>query len=231
LENLTDCEPGLPRDQAVRRSLVGAHLLIGAAGGTFLSLADPPEWAHAFAEGCVNEHTWPVLLGHVVLSSPIIVADNATIAPESQGDMFDGTEIDEILSLRTIALTDEEKAEARATDPRAAAIMDRLDSMPAEVWERLHGAIRSLRPVGPDTSHAIIAGTSVGPGRTVRLHPAGGDAQDMFLDGRTAVVETVLHDLDGNTHVAVSVEDDPRSEMLQSQGRFFYFRPDEVEPL
>jgi hypothetical protein len=231
VENLTEIEPGLPRDEAVRRSLVGAHLLIGAAGGTFLSLADPPEWARAFAEGCVNEHTWPVLLDDVVLSSPIILADHATVAPESQGDMFDGTEIDEILSLRTIALTDEEKAEARATDPRAAAIMDRLDSMPAEVWERLHGAIRSLRALGPDTSLATVAGASVGPGRRVRLHPAGGDAQDMFLDGRTAVVETVLDDLDGNTHVAVSIEDDPRTEMLHSQGRFFYFRPDEIEPL
>ena len=228
VENLTDCEPGLPRPQALRRSLVGAHLLIGAAGGTFLSLADPPEWARPFAEGCVNEHTWPVLLGNVVLSSPIILADHATVAPESQGDMFDGTEIDEILSLRTLALTDEEKAEARATDPRAAALMDRVDSMPPEVWGRLHGAIRSLNRVAPT---AAAAGASVGPGRRVRLHPAGGDAQDMFLDGRVAVVETVLEDLDGHTHVAVSVEDDPRTEMLQSQGRFFYFRPDEVEPL
>jgi hypothetical protein len=231
VENLTDCEPGLPRDEAVRRSLVGAHLLIAARGGSFLSLADPPEWARTFAEGCVNESTWPVLLGNVVLSSPIIVADHATVAPESQGDMFDGTEIDEILSLRTIALTEEEKAEARATDPRAAAILDRLDSMPAEVWERLHGAIRSLRAVEPDTSHTTIAGTSVGRGRRVRLHPSGGDAQDMFLDGRTAVVEAVLDDFDGNVHVAVIIDDDPRSEMLQSQGRFFYFRPDEVEPL
>jgi hypothetical protein len=231
VENLTHCAPGLPREQAVRRSLVGAHLLIACDTGSFLSLTDPPEWAQTFAEGCVNENTWPVLLGNVVLSSPIILADHSTVAPESQGDMFDGTEIDEILSLRTIALTDEEKAAARATDPRAAAIIDRLDSMPAEVWERLHGAIRSLRAVGPDTSHTTIAGTSVGPGRRVRLHPAGGDAQDMFLDGRTAVVETVLDDLDGNTHVAVNIEDDPRMEMLHSQGRFFYFRPDEVEPL
>ena len=231
VENLTDCEPGRPRPQALRRSLVGCHLLIGATGGTFLSLADPPEWARPFAEGCVNQHTWPVLLGNVVLSSPIILADHATVAPESQGDMFDGTEIDEILSLRTLALTDEEKAEARATDPRAAALMDRLDSMPAEVWGRLHGAIRSLRAIGQDTPRAAVTGPSVGPGRRVRLHPAGADAQDMFLDGRIAVVETVLQDLDGNTHVAVSVEDDPRMEMLQSQGRFFYFRPDEVEPL
>jgi hypothetical protein len=231
VENHTDCDPAVGRNVAARRSLVGTHLLIGSAGAKFLSLADPPEWARPFADGCANEHTWPVLLGNVILSSPIILADHAQVAPESQGDMFDGTEIDEILSLRTIALTEEEKAEARATDPRAAAIMDRLDSMPAEVWERLHGAIRSLRPVDPAPATVLVAGGRVGPGRRVRLHPRGGDAQDMFLAGRTAVVETVLDDLDGTTHVAVSVEDDPRTEMLQSQGRFFYFHPEEIEPL
>ena len=79
-----------------------------------------------------------------MLSSPVILYDHAEVAPESAGDLFDATEIDEILILRTLALTDDEKREARATDARAAELMDRLDGMPPEMFERLHGAIRYL---------------------------------------------------------------------------------------
>ena len=85
----------------------------------------------------------------VMLSSPIILYDHPGVAPESPGDFCDATEIDEILALRVLTLTDEEKAEARGTDPRAAAIIDRCDDMPPEIWARLHGAVRSLRPIVP----------------------------------------------------------------------------------
>jgi hypothetical protein len=90
-----------------------------------------------------------------MLSSPVILYDHPEIAPESAGDLFDSTEIDEILTLRTMALTDEEKREARATDPRAADLIDRLDDLPPELMEKLHGAIRYLEPrSGPVTSPA-----------------------------------------------------------------------------
>ena len=115
---------------------------------------DPPEFARAAVARCCNVGTYPVLAGppghdDLMLSSPIILYDHPEVAPESQGDLFDATEIDEILALRVLTLTDDEKAEARGTDARAAAILDRCDAMPPEVWGRLHGAIRSLRPVGP----------------------------------------------------------------------------------
>ncbi len=77
----------------------------------------------------------------------IILEDHPAIAPESPGALYDATEIDEILALRTAALTDEEKREARGTDDRAAAVIDLADTMPPEVLERLHGAVRSLREV------------------------------------------------------------------------------------
>ena len=101
---------------------------------------------------CINDGTFPVLIGStaasdVMLSSPIILYDFPAIAPESAGDFCDSTEIDEILALRVMTLTDDEKAEARGTDARAAAIIDRCDDMPAEIWSRLHGAVRSLRPI------------------------------------------------------------------------------------
>ena len=124
--------------------------------GVFVSLLDPPADARGLAAGCRNEGTFPVLMGggDVVLSSPIILYDHPEVAPESPGDLYDSTEIDEILALRVLTLTDEEKAEARATDPRAAAIIDRCDDMPPEIWSRLHGALRSLEPLGdPEALH------------------------------------------------------------------------------
>ncbi|MBO0776748.1 MAG: hypothetical protein J2P34_10580, partial [Actinobacteria bacterium] len=121
------------------------------AGGSFVSLLDPPAAARDAARGCRNVHTYPVLAGPpgqraVMLSSPIIMYDHPQVAPESPGDLHDATEIDEILSLRALTMTEAEKSEARATDRRAAAILDRVETMPPEVMSRLHGAVRSLRP-------------------------------------------------------------------------------------
>jgi len=252
---------GEERAEALRHSLVAAHTMIALTGGVFVSLADPPEWARPAAEGCENLGTWPVVIeDDLVLSSPIILEDRPRIAPESPGDLFDATEIDEILSLRTLTLTDEEKREARATDPRAAEIIDRVDAMPPELLERLHGAIRSPGPrrgwdtdrdevpvfttdkpwwdpgadasVDPETDRITVAGQEVGKGSKVRLRPAGrADAQDMFVAGRIATVEAVLFDVDGSQHLAVTIDDDPGTDLRRAQGRYWYFAPDDVEPL
>ena len=147
-------EPSAPgvhvdRNIIMRRAMLGAHTLISCHGGRFVSLTDPPPAARQAARDCENLHTWPVLVGHesgpdLILSSPIILPDHPEIAPESPTDLFDATEIDEILTLRILTLTDEEKREARATDPRARRILDRSEEIPPEVFERLHGAIRSM---------------------------------------------------------------------------------------
>ena len=259
LENATAWnDPGADRSVALRHSLVAAHSLIGIDQGVFLSLLDPPEWAKPAAEACQNLHTWPVLIGDegrrdAMLSSPIILYDHPTIAPESPGDLFDATEIDEILTLRTMALTEEEKREARATDERAAAIIDRVDNMPPELLERLHGAVRYLkgvegteeeepelvpwwdpgadRTVSPETDGVVVAGVTVARGSRVRLRPGQrADAQDMFLAGRLATVEAVFLDVDGNRHLAVTLDEDPAADLQRWHGRFLYFSPDEVEP-
>jgi hypothetical protein len=159
------CAPDAPREEVLRTSLIAAHTLIAARPGAFLSLTDPPRWAEPATKECVNEHTWPVLAGpedrnDLVLSSPIILADHPQLAPESTINLFDGLENDEILTLRTLVLTDEEKAEARATDPRAAGIIDAVDAMPPEILERLHGAIRSMRPAGAASVDIPIFDTS-----------------------------------------------------------------------
>jgi hypothetical protein len=141
-----------PRAEMLPYALVSAHLMLGLDGGRFLSMADPPQWAAGAAARCRSEHAWPVLAGcdgrdDVVLSSPIILEDHPRLAPESPGALYDALEIDEILTLRTATLTEEEKREARGTDARAGAVVDLADTMPPEVLERLHGAVRSLRAV------------------------------------------------------------------------------------
>ncbi|WP_327309583.1 hypothetical protein OG730_38400 [Streptomyces sp. NBC_01298] len=266
-------DPSATREEALPRSLVAAHLLLALSSGSFLAMTDPPEWAKGAVAACENRHTWPVLAGEpgradVVLSSPIILEDHPAIAPESAGAMYDATEIDEILALRTAALTDQEKREARGTDPRAAAVIELADSMPPEVLERLHGAVRGLReitgeppggggsgggaaapdpdtlfrpdtpwwdPAGADSAapvpeHVTVAGVRVGAGSRVVLRPGlrRTDAQDLFLQGHTALVEAVLHDVDGGVHLAVTVEGDPGADIRREQGRFLYFQPDEV---
>ncbi|WP_199294068.1 hypothetical protein [Streptomyces sp. GMY02] len=316
-------DPGAPREEALRRALIATHTLVGGDGVEFVSLIDPPGELARPAGECRSEFTFPVLggaplaqtdgtqpyggreasggsTGPLLLSAPIILPDRPQIAPESPGDLHDAGEIDEILTLRTMLLTDEEKAEARATDPRAAEIIDRVDSMPPEVFARLHGAIRSLSPAGspapagpstpagpptpaepptsggpftpggpftfdgpfasdgpfapggssggerpawwqeggdeglsPTTDTVLVDGVRVGGGSRVLLRPRGrgADAQDMFLAGRAARVAAVFHDVDGSTHLAVTLEDDPAAELHTWYGRFHYFRPEELEPL
>ncbi|MEV6228957.1 hypothetical protein AB0L88_13915 [Saccharopolyspora shandongensis] len=136
------------RPAALRHSLVATHVLISGRGLEFCSMMDPPGEVSAAVAASRNIHAFPVLIGDdadLVLSSPILLPDHPEVAPESPGDLHDATEIDEMLSLLTLALTDAEKSEARATDPRAAEILDRVDGMPSEVLARLHGTMRSLR--------------------------------------------------------------------------------------
>ncbi|MET8772898.1 hypothetical protein [Streptomyces sp. NPDC004658] len=265
-------DPRASRSAVLGQALLATHTLLTGDAVEFVSLIDPPAALAEQVRGCRNAFTFPVLggtppesasgdgaTGTLLLSAPIILPDHPQVAPESPGDLHDAAEIDEILTLRTMLLTDEEKAEARATDPRAARILDRVDTMPREVFSRLHGAIRSLTPrtpvgerppapaagrpawwqeggddgLSPATDTVLVDGVPVGGGSRVRLCPRGrgADAQDMFLAGRTARVAAVFHDVDGSRHLAVTVDDDPAAELHGWYGRFHYFRPDEVEPL
>lgn len=261
------------RDAAMRHALLGAHTLLAVHDGSFVSLLDPPEWAKAAVASCDNQKTWPVMIGaagdcSIMLSSPIILYDYPSTAPESAGDLCDATEIDEILMLRVMTLTDDEKRQARGTDARARDIIERSDNIPREMFERLHGAIRSFEPaqrVATDSARAagdaipqiatdesgwavfasseaaaensseasiMIDGKRVGRGSRVVLRPIRrADSMDMFLDGRTARVDGVQTDLEGVRYVGVTIEDDPAADLHEWYGRFFYFYPDELEPL
>ena len=139
------------RDEALMQSLLSAHTILGIEGGEFVSAIDPPEDLKDFAATCQNTGTWPVLTGEegrrdTILSSPIILYDYPQIAPESPGNLFDGTEIDEILALRILTLTEDEKNEMREADDRSRQILERTESLPDEHFMKLHGVLRGLRP-------------------------------------------------------------------------------------
>jgi len=271
-------DPVGSRDEAIAVSLLGAHLLLQTSNGSFISLLEPPAHLEAEAKHCRQSRCWPVLAGSpgdtdVVLASPIILYDYPAVAQESAGALFDSTEIDEILTLRVMTLTDQEKAAARATDPAAAAIIDRCEAMPEETLARMHGILRDphrVEPaadqqsrwaagtempwddgaiptfatpdapwwdpgvdaaVSPSTDTVVIDGVTVGNGSLVRLRPRRrADAQDLFYDGRPAKVTSVYSDVDGNTHVAVVLADDPAAELHEWYGRYLYFGPEEIEP-
>jgi hypothetical protein len=230
------------RDAMLERSLVGTHLLLGLEEAAFVSLVEPPDDAAAAVERCQNRHTWPVLIGDpsrcdLMLSSPIVLYDFPAVAKESPGDLFDAAEIDEILSLRILTLTDEEKEEARATDPRARELLDRVEALSPEAMTALHGTIRNtnfFNPAGasPDLAFVMVGDRRIAKGSHVRLQPnRRADAMDLFLKDQAATVAGVYRDVDERVYVAVTVDADPAASLHESFGRFFYFDPAEVEPI
>jgi hypothetical protein len=254
----TSPERARSKDEAIRTSLIGAHLLIEATGRGFVSLLDPPVAAQSAVAECRQHRCWPVLAGppgtnDVILVSPIILYDHPEVAPESAGALFDSTEIDEILTLRVLTMTGDEKAEARATDPRAREIIDHCEAMTPEELQRLHGVLRDPHApapsvfdtgevpwwdpavdesVQPEVDAVVIGGVRVCKDSLVRLHPSRrADAQDLFFADQVARVTAVLSDVDGGVHVAVVLVDDPAAELHDWYGRYLYFAPDELEPL
>jgi hypothetical protein len=254
--------PAADKDEAIATSLIGTHLLIEVADGEFVSLLEPPDAAADAVARCEHHRCFPVLAGppganDLVLVSPIILYDHPEIAEQSKGALFDSTEIDEILTLRVMTMTDEEKAQARATDPSAARIIDQCDSMSPEAMLDLHGVLRNphaaapddqLIPeipegvdwwdpladnaVRPDIDAVLVNGARVTRGSRVRLRPSRrADAQDLFYADKIARVTSVHEDVDGDQHVGVVLEDDPAADLHDWYGRYLYFAPDEVEPL
>ncbi|MDQ6932507.1 MAG: hypothetical protein M3160_04960, partial [Candidatus Eremiobacteraeota bacterium] len=167
------------------------------------------------------------------------------------GDKFDGTEVDELLNLSVLSLSDEEKQNARATDERARGIIDRADQMPPEHFAKLHGALRYLESVGertksqngeeipefgsfegevPGDGHIYVNGMKIAKGSRVRLRPVRrADVWDSFLDGKTAKVAGVFADFENQQYVAVTVDDDPANDLHDWYGRYLYFYPNEIE--
>lgn len=226
-----------PREQAVLGAFASTHLVLGVVGGEILSAIDPPAWAQEHAGQCVNVRTFPVLAGlsgsgDVMLCAPFALYDHPQVAPESAGDLCDATEIDELLVLRTRMLGDEEKRQARATDPHAARIVDRAEALSDDALARMHGVARDLHE-----GEMVPRGTAIGVGSKVRVLSSPEtssrrtDAQDLLYAGHVATVAEVRQDVDGTTFFAVTIDDDPAADLHDWYGRYHYYRVDEVEPV
>lgn len=252
VENLTQVTGDLAREQALRHALVSTHTILGLEQGAFISLLDPPSPLREAAACCDNIGAWPVLVGEpgqtdTLFSSSIILYDYPRIAPESPGSLFDSTEIDELLTLRILTLTEQEQREMAAVDEHARALLERTRSLSQAQLQRLHGTMRSIRPGADDAAESWIGwddkvrlaswqvgGVELKAGDRVRLHPGvGADILDLALAGKEAIVEGIERDLEGQVHIAVVVDEDPGKDlgMQRLPGHRFFFSPEEIEPL
>ncbi|MFA6206646.1 MAG: hypothetical protein WC689_10590 [Methylocystis sp.] len=240
------------RAAAQLRAFASTHAILTVEDGAFISLLDPPDDLRDAAGECRNVGAFPVLVGgednSAMLASPIILYDHPAIAPESPGDLFDGTEIDEILTLRILAMTDAEKREMASVDARARALLERTHALTAEDMARLHGVMRNHPsqasefeppPTGGDHEKPRLvslleSGRSLCVGARVRLRPkSGGDIMDIALKDKIAVVEAIERDFEDRIHVAVTLIDDPGRDLGAAgfPGHRFFFSQEEIEPI
>jgi hypothetical protein len=253
--NQTSIPAGLLDDsnEIVMRTFASTHTILHAQDGEFPSMIDPPEACAPAAAACRNIGAWPILVGEeekkerdTMVSSPIILYDYPKIAPESPGDLFDSGEIDEILTLRIMTLTDAEKREMRGVSEQARHILERTENLPADDLLKLHGVMRGTGAPAPtleDESFfnpatrlqsVTVNGISLKTGDLVRVRPKSrADVMDIALAGKIAVIESIEQDAENKTHLALVLEDDPGRDlgMLRQPGHRFFYGTDEVEPL
>ncbi|HEY7266138.1 MAG TPA: hypothetical protein VH501_00450 [Solirubrobacterales bacterium] len=242
------------RGEALRQSLISTHPLLEVEGGRFVSPLERegPEGEAALASEPVN--TFPVLLGDedgAVLGAAIMLPDHPELAPESLGNLFDNTEIEEALLLHVHALSDQEREQIAGQDHAVREMIERAESTTGDEILGLHGRLTYTEPEakGRETNgrpptpppgldeiqgerEVAAAGTTVRLGDKIVLRPGTeGDVYDKILDGRTATVERIYRGYDERVYLGVTVDDDPGQDLLRETGRFLFFFADEVEPV
>jgi hydrogenase maturation protease len=141
------------RNLALLHSLVSAHTILSVTGAQFVSLLDPPDALRNAVSSCNNVGNFPVLVGvpperDMLLCSPIILYDYPQIAPESGANYCDSTEMDEMLTLRIMTLTDEEKDEMRCADDQIRSLLQFTEQSASQQLMRTHGPIRPASTTG-----------------------------------------------------------------------------------
>ena len=224
VENHTEVPSGLDRGEALRHSLLSTHVVGRVSGGRFVS---PLE-----AVGCEQINSWPVLATQeddAVLGAAIMLPDHPQIAPESKGNLFDSTEIEEALLIHVLALSDEEREAAAEQDPAVRQMLERAARTTPQELMDLHGRVQVKDPREGERS-VEVDGVTYRRGDKVVLRPAtNATPQDHLVAGRWATIERIYHDYDGTVHLAVTVDDVPGQELMRDIGRYLYFKTSEVE--
>jgi hypothetical protein len=232
VHNTAEVERGLDRKRALARSLISVHIVLRIQGGRFISPLESQRQS-------VN--TWPVLvsdLDDAILGAAIVLPDHPRVSPQSFGNLFDNTEIEEALSLHVHVMTDEERA-AAATDPTVKEMLDRTMALGPDELLGLHTYLepddtlsRGQVDNNPGENAATIDGVRYAKGAKVLLKPGTErDVYDQILDGRVATLERIYVDYDDRVHLAVTVDDDPGQQLMRETGRYLFFKATEVQPL
>jgi hypothetical protein len=231
VHNVSRLAPSVTRDEALPATLASTHVVLRTSHGRFVSVQDPPEALAEHARACHGPPLWPFLAAPddtAIVCSPIIVDDHAAIAPESPGDFFDGTEIDEMLTLRVLTMTDAEAHEAAEASPEIRTLIERCRRLSPQARARLWGAVTGA-------SRRSFAGPrALQPGDRVRLHPSvRADAMDTLLRGREATITGSETDFEGRCWLTVVIDGDPGADLGRAglPGHRFFFAEEEVELL
>jgi hypothetical protein len=241
VHNTTPLEdPQAGRAEALQASLLSTHVIATAPGSRFLSPLEHREFE--------SVNTFPVLAtpeDDTLLGAAIVLPDHPQLAPQSRGNLFDGTEIEEALLLHVHAMPEMERAAIAEQDPAVRAMVERAAATTPEDLFALHGVMQPVRPAEqteppkppadlpnfPGEAEVTVGEITFRRGDKVRLRPRDeGDPIDHMVDGRTATIEKLLYDVDGRLYFAVTVDGDPGQELLRDTGRFLYFFEGEVEP-
>jgi hypothetical protein len=234
VENTVDVAADIDRNEALLSSLLSTHVVARCgAGGRFFSPTAPPEDVATAVMTCANVNIHPVLASpddDAILGAAIFLPDHPELAPESRGNLFDSTEIEEALLLHVLALSDGEREELQSADPAVKAMIERAVAATPQDIMSLHGRVTVSDPPPPGEDRVEVGGRVFRRGDHVILRPdPSRHAQDHLLAGRSARIERILLDYDDAIHLCVTVDDDPGQELMREIGRFLYFKPAEVE--
>ncbi len=268
VHNTTPLDPdrarNVERPDALLASMLSTHVVLEADAGRFASPLERDGIAGAAVAACESVNTWPVLAtadDRAILAAPIILPEHPSVAPESLGNLFDNTEIEEALLLHVQVLSDAEREEIAAQDPAVRAMIAKAAATTPEEMISLHG---KMTPVGQETERGgfdspyqaspplppdpgppaepghpnpgeqtlEIEGKRFRKGGKVVLRPGTErDVLDRMLDGRTATIERLYIDYEDGAHVAVTVDDDPAQELFRETGRYLFFKAAELEAI
>jgi hypothetical protein len=231
----------MDRAEALRASLLSTHIVAEVGGGRFVSPLEGDGAAGAAVGRCRNENSWPVLASpgdDAVLGAPIFLPDHPRMAPESLGNLFDNTEIEEALLLHVKTLSDTEREAIAEQDPAVREMLARADAATPKDLGSLHGRLELLDPSpgaepghpNPGEDEVSVDGRTFRKGGKVLLRPGTErDVYDRMLDGRMATIERIYLDYDDAVHIAVTVDGSAEQELYRETGRYLFFKADELE--